>query len=69
MPGSIGGIAGQSFVSSASSNGVELTITLTIVKLDATHAACLGTILRVANTPEQNAALQALVAKIQIVGR
>jgi len=65
-PGAISGVAGQSFSSLMTVNGVMLDLTVTIVKLDGSQAAVLAVLRQKSITPAQQAAVDALVLQARI---
>ena len=68
QPGTISGRAGQTFSSLKETNGIRLLTELTLVRLDETHVATLTRMKRSDVKPAADAALEGLIAKIQMTG-
>ncbi len=68
-PAVISGHQGEAFFGQATNaNGENLAYNVTWVKLDSSHAAALARLWVVNATPQEIAALDALVGKVRVVG-
>ncbi len=67
-PSTLAGHAGEAFYGNLIINNKLLHMEVVLAKLDNSHAACLTTLSRDGATPEQLAALNALIGLIQLSG-